>query len=113
MNKIIKKTHFLNLSNSELYLKGKSGVGGSEGNSDDDLVNKVSGDILSKLPADFSLEIAMRKYPTKYEESMNTVLVQEMERYNKLTAVVRSSFQNLLKAIKGDLRLKCYVSITL
>jgi dynein heavy chain len=70
------------------------------GDSDKKLMD-ISKDILSKLPPNFSLEEAMHKFPTKYEESMNTVLVQEMERYNKLTTVIRNSFQNLQKAIKG------------
>ena len=61
----------------------------------------ISSGILHKIPANFNLEEAIKNYPTKYEESMNTVLVQEMERYNKLVNVVRSSFQNLIKAIKG------------
>jgi len=40
------------------------------------------------------------KYPVKYMESMNTVLRQELIRYNRLIEVIRTSLQNLSRAIK-------------
>ena len=40
-------------------------------------------------------------YPVVYTESMNTVLRQELIRYNRLTTVVRATLVNLQKAIKG------------
>ena len=43
----------------------------------------------------------MQKYPVLYSESMNTVLRQELIRFNKLTSVVRLTLTNLRKAIKG------------
>ena len=43
----------------------------------------------------------MKKYPIRFDESMNTVLAQELIRYNTLITTVRSSLMNLRKALKG------------
>lgn len=43
----------------------------------------------------------MKKYPTDYNESMNTVLVQELVRYNRLIEIMKSSLFDLKKALKG------------
>ncbi|KAH0631920.1 hypothetical protein JD844_019823 [Phrynosoma platyrhinos] len=74
---------------------------GGAGKSPQETVQELAQDILSKLPQDFDLESVMEKYPVLYEESMNTVLRQELIRFNRLTEVVRSSLINLGKAIKG------------
>uniref|UniRef100_F6XKS1 Dynein axonemal heavy chain 7 n=4 Tax=Ciona intestinalis TaxID=7719 RepID=F6XKS1_CIOIN len=87
------------LFDSVLLTLGSQSGGGS--GKTDDTLNEIAVDILDKLPPDFDLEAALEKYPVTYGESMNTVLVQEMERFNNLLRVIRTTLINLRKAIKG------------
>jgi len=73
----------------------------SGGKSSQEVIEDLASDILSKIPFPFDTEVVQKKYPVLYEESMNTVLLQELIRFNRLTGVVRSSLQNIQKAIKG------------
>lgn len=53
------------------------------------------------LPISFDEEDVSRRLPIRYNESMNTVLHQEVKRYNKLIYIVRSSLTNIIDAIEG------------
>ena len=46
--------------------------------------------------------MVIEKYPTEYTESMNTVLTQEVIRYNKLLKVMAEMLHNVQKALKGE-----------
>eukprot|EP01135_Chromosphaera_perkinsii_P000898 Nk52_evm61s152 gene=Nk52_evmTU61s152 len=85
----------------ESILLTEAQAGGGGGKKSDDVVAEISQDILKKLPDDFDIEAVGELYPVMYEESMNTVLVQELARFNNLTSVVRRSLIDLQKAIKG------------
>jgi len=71
------------------------------GKSSTQVIDELAADILTKLPADYNIEAVIKKYPVVYNESMNTVLRQELIRYNRLTSVVRKSLQDIRKAMKG------------
>uniref|UniRef100_A0A8B9ZYI3 Dynein axonemal heavy chain 12 n=1 Tax=Anas zonorhyncha TaxID=75864 RepID=A0A8B9ZYI3_9AVES len=88
------------LFESLLLTQGGDIQGTSSGGGDSTLY-EIADDILSKLPNDFDIESCLAKYPVRYEESMNTVLVQEMERFNNLIRTIRITLINLKKAIKG------------
>lgn len=61
----------------------------SAAKSPEELIGDISADILARLPADFDIEAVQRRYPQDYDESMNTVLAQELTRFNALLSAVR------------------------
>ena len=61
--------------------------------------------ILSDFPKPFDLKAAELKYPVAYEESMNTVLTQELNRFNILMRVITNSLLDLQKALRGEVLL--------
>lgn len=69
----------------------------------ENLITTLAIDIASKLPNNFAIDEAKQKYPIDYNESMNTVLIQEMERFNNLLSEIRQSCINLQDAIKGKI----------
>ena len=77
------------------------GSSGSGQKSSDEVLLEVSTDILNRVPASLNIEEAVKNYPVNYNESMNTVLIQEMIRFNRLLQVISSSLKNVQKAIKG------------
>jgi dynein heavy chain len=44
--------------------------------------------IQSKTPVVIDIDDVQEKYPTEYTESMNTVLTQEITRYNALLSIM-------------------------
>ena len=76
-------------------------VGGGTGLSREEVVSKLAQEILDKTPPVFDTDEVYKKYPTRHDESMNTVLNQECLRYNSLLAIMKVSLQNGIKALKG------------
>jgi dynein heavy chain, axonemal len=49
----------------------------------------------------FKITEVEKKYPFKYEESMNSVLLQELARYNTLIEEIKSSLHSLILTLQG------------
>ncbi|CAM9233557.1 unnamed protein product, partial [Phaeothamnion confervicola] len=74
---------------------------GGIGKSWDAALGELAADIAGRLPPPFDVERALLDFPVRYDESMNTVLTQELIRFNRLTATVSRSLAEVTKAIKG------------
>jgi len=71
------------------------------GKSPDEMVGDYAKDVLSRFPKALPLAEVLERYPVDYNESMNTVLQQEVIKYNNLLKVMNGSMNDLIKAIKG------------
>jgi dynein heavy chain len=70
-----------------LYVEQQSKSRIVGGRSREELLLDIVVDMNNRLPPPFNLELARYKYLVQYEESMNSVLVQELVRFNHLTDV--------------------------
>uniref|UniRef100_A0AAZ3Q3C2 Dynein heavy chain 1, axonemal n=1 Tax=Oncorhynchus tshawytscha TaxID=74940 RepID=A0AAZ3Q3C2_ONCTS len=73
----------------------------SGGKAREEIVEEIVAGIVEKVPQPISVQEVMTKYPVQYEESMNTVLIQEVIRYNRLLVVISQSLSDIVKALKG------------
>ncbi|KAJ3111551.1 Dynein heavy chain 1, axonemal [Phlyctochytrium bullatum] len=73
----------------------------SSGKTREDQLAETASTIQNRVPKPFALDEVMRKYPIEYKESMSTVLIQEVIRYNRLLSTIHSTIVELLKALKG------------
>uniref|UniRef100_UPI00398EE5C8 dynein axonemal heavy chain 1 isoform X2 n=1 Tax=Pristiophorus japonicus TaxID=55135 RepID=UPI00398EE5C8 len=87
------------LLNCLILLQPKTSA--SRGKGVEEMVEEICGNILDKVPNLIDIKVVMEKYPVIYEESMNTVLIQEVIRYNRLLEAIVQSLNDLLKALKG------------
>src|SRR3990167_7515819 len=69
----------------------------------DNLIKRKCGEILEALPKRFDLEKAEKDFKVLYEESMNTVLQQELIRFNNLASTIQRTLGQLEKAIEGTI----------
>jgi dynein heavy chain len=58
--------------------------------------------ILNDVGWNYDPDLVQEKYPTQYDQSMNTVLVQEMVRFNVLLTCIQNSLTSLKEAVKGE-----------
>lgn len=87
------------LLDTALSLQPRSAGGG--GKSWDTTLGELAEDILSRMPPLFDVERALLDFPVRYDESMNTVLTQELIRFNGLASIISKTLAEVIKAIKG------------
>jgi len=81
--------------------EGGGGGGGGDDASSDATISGVANDVISKVVESYNLEEAALKFPVRREESMNTVLCQELLKFNLLTDTIRASLRDVIKAVQG------------
>jgi dynein heavy chain len=87
--------------NFEIIASLQPRIAAGAGKSREDIIGEACADIEARLPLNFSIEMIQMSYPVTYNESMNTVLVQELEKFNRLLVVLKRSLASLQLALKG------------
>ncbi|XP_028170778.1 dynein heavy chain 3, axonemal [Ostrinia furnacalis] len=79
------------------FISGGGGEGGDGGGG----VVELTKDMMARLPRQYDVLEVSLKYPVQYYNSMNTVLKQELIRYNRLLSVVARTLHGVHLAAQG------------
>lgn len=74
---------------------------GSGGGDSEAMIIDLAKDIQGKIPPPYNIHAVSEMYPVMYSNSMNTVLRQELIRFNRLITVVKRTLSDVVKAVKG------------
>lgn len=85
---------------------------GSQKKPVDAVLHDMIQDLLLQLPDNFDVDAAGDKFPINYHQPLNTVLVQEMTRYNRLVNVIRNNLESLKKAVCGHVTMTAELEAT-
>jgi dynein heavy chain len=69
----------------------------------EDVIKDIATLMEQKTPELFDFAAVVKKYPTLYEESMNTVICQETEKYNALLRLMKIHLKDVKRALAGDI----------
>lgn len=94
----IKESNLLLSTVLSLQPRTASGAGESR----ESVLQRMAEGVKAKIPVPYDIEACSAAYPVEYGESMNTVLVQELKRFNRLIEVISSSLSSLLRALVGE-----------
>nr|PIM04279.1 putative dynein heavy chain [Toxoplasma gondii COUG] len=83
-----------------LSLQPRTSSGNASGSSSTP-ASAVAQKLQDQLPELFDIAAVEQKYPVRYEEILNTVLVQELSRYNRLLKVIKAQLKALQDAENG------------
>lgn len=80
-------------------IQGEAGAGISR----DDYIDKVASDVLAKLPKEFDMDQVRKKFGIEITPT-TVVLLQELERFNKLVSRMEKSLSTLKKVCSAVVR---------
>jgi dynein heavy chain len=84
-----------------LLAASAKGAKAGKGKSREDIMDETAEVMQKKTPKRFEIDVIELRYPTMYEESLNTVLKQEALRVNRLALIMVATLKEFRKAIRG------------
>ena len=74
---------------------------GGEAMSADEKLIQLATELEARVPAPFNVDDVAEKFPISYENSMNTILQQELMRFNALLVTAKQSLGTVKRAVNG------------